>query len=84
MFSEQLRRWLLQRVATVVTALADAAQLVETRQANRRVRRAWRDGRSAQCAYLFAQHQRRRLQRRAEIRTLVEGPVTAALKVRRG
>ena len=57
----------LARVASDMSLLADLSQL------NRRTRLAWRSGRTSRACYLLADHQRRRIARRREIRRLVEG-----------
>ena len=58
---------LLQQMAS------DASLLVDLTQLNRRTRTAWRQGRTTRACYLLADHQRRRITRRREIRLLVEG-----------
>jgi len=57
----------LQQVAS------DLHLLVDTSQLNRRTRSAWRQGRTTRAWYLLADHQRRKITRRREIRRLVEG-----------
>ncbi|NOZ40476.1 MAG: hypothetical protein GXP24_09655 [Planctomycetes bacterium] len=52
---------------------SDLQLLVDTSQLNRRTRTAWRQGRTIRASYLLADHQRRRITRRREIRRLVEG-----------
>lgn len=57
---------LLQQTASDMSLLIDMSQL------NRRTRTAWRQGRTTRACYLLADHQRRRITRRREIRRLVE------------
>ena len=56
-------------------SIAELQSLVEGRQLNRRSRAAWKQGRTQRALFLSAHHHQRRLQRRREIRQLVEGPV---------
>ena len=58
---------------SVQHAAEDLPGTVDFSQANRRLRRAWRQGRGVKTAYHAVEHQRRRLRRRREIRDLVEG-----------
>ncbi len=64
---QQRGQTLLQQAASDVRLLADMSQL------NRRTRSAWRQGRTTKACYLLADHQRRRITRRREIRRLIEG-----------
>ena len=52
--------------------LGDLSLLADGSQLNRRTRLAWSQGRTARACYLLADHQRRRITRRREIRRLVE------------
>ena len=53
--------------------VSDLRLLVDMSQLNRRTRIAWRQGRTTRASYLLADHQRRRILRRREIRRLIEG-----------
>ena len=65
---------LQQRSQTWLEQVAgDLRLLVDMSQLNRRTRTAWRQGRTTRACYLLADHQRRRITRRREIRRLVEG-----------
>lgn len=67
------QRTRLQSQTLLREIFSDLNLLADLSQVNRRTRAAWLSGRTTRACYLWADHQRRRMTRRREIRQLVEG-----------